>query len=90
MIEHAHPNLSVRQQCELLGLNRSSFYYEGMNENDYNLLLMNYLDEEYTRYPFKGVLRMVEYLKELGHRDWWLRSFIYYDIVIFMKTRLLP
>src|SRR4051812_6355695 len=28
LVEVGHPELSVRRQCELLGLNRSSYYYE--------------------------------------------------------------
>jgi putative transposase len=39
-IEPGHPQLSVRQQCELLGLNRSSWYYEPMGESAENLALM--------------------------------------------------
>jgi putative transposase len=62
-----HDKLSVRQQCHLLGLNRSNLYYECAGESEYNLLLMKLIDEEYTRYPFKGVLKMVAYLDELGH-----------------------
>lgn len=27
-IEHSHPKLSIREQCALLGLNRSSVYYK--------------------------------------------------------------
>ena len=68
MIDVNNEILSVRKQCELLGLNRSSFYYQPMGENEYNLLLMRLLDEEYTRHPFKGVEKMVVYLEELGHR----------------------
>lgn len=67
MIETNHPILSIRQQCALLNLNRSSLYYTATGENEYNLLLMKLLDEEYTRHPFKGVERMVVYLKHLGH-----------------------
>lgn len=67
MIDINHPDISIRQQCQLINLNRSSIYYEAAGENDYNLLLMKLLDEEYTRHPFKGVLRMRAYLKELGH-----------------------
>jgi putative transposase len=62
-----HSKLSVRQQCYLLGLNRSNLYYESVGESKYNLLLMKLIDEEYTRYPFKGVLKITAYLKELGH-----------------------
>lgn len=67
MIDSNHKMLTLRQQCVLLELNRSSLYYKALGENEYNLLLMKLLDEEYTRYPFKSVLKMVEYLKELGH-----------------------
>lgn len=62
-----HDKLSVRQQSHLLGLNRSNLYYEPAGESKYNLLLMKLIDEEYTRYPFKGVLKITAYLKELGH-----------------------
>ena len=67
LIEAENETLSIRQQCHLLRVNRSNLYYEGSAENAYNLYLMKLLDEEYTRHPFKGVLKMVEYLKELGH-----------------------
>ena len=32
MIDVGHPELSIRRQCELLGLNRSSLYYEPAGE----------------------------------------------------------
>ena len=67
IIEENHKKLSIRQQCELIGLNRSNYYYEKSEETDYNIQLMNLLDEEYTRYPFKGVLKMVVYLRDLGY-----------------------
>jgi putative transposase len=63
-----HYNLSIRQQCELLDLNRSSLYYKEAGENNYNLLLMNLIDEEYTRHPFKGIIKLTRYLNELGHQ----------------------
>ena len=40
MIEPAHPGLSVTQQCELLGLPRSSYYHVPAPEADENLRLM--------------------------------------------------
>lgn len=67
MINFNHADFSVRGQCGLLGLNRSSLYYEPAGESAYNLQLMRLLDEEYTRHPFKGVLKMVKYLEELDH-----------------------
>ena len=50
-IEPGHPELSVRRQCELLGLNRSSLYYEPAPETAENLRLMRLLDEQYTAHP---------------------------------------
>jgi putative transposase len=52
MIEPDHPTLSIRRQCELIGLNRSTYYSESAGESPLNLLLMRLIDEEYTRAPF--------------------------------------
>ncbi len=60
--------LSVRRQCELLGVNRSSLYYPVPVRDDETLLLMRLIDEEYTRHPFYGTRRMRVYLQGLGHR----------------------
>lgn len=65
MIETDHPRLSLRRQCDLLGLNRSSWYYEPAGESEENLLLMRLMDEQYTRTPFYGVPRMTAYLRQL-------------------------
>jgi len=54
------------RQCELLGLNRSSYYYEVAKESEYNEYLMRKLDEQYTQTPFYGVLRMTEVLRTQG------------------------
>jgi putative transposase len=62
MIERGHPELSIRRQCDLLGLNRSTFYYEPASESEENLALMRRIDEQYTRTPFYGYRRMTAYL----------------------------
>ena len=67
MIMSESTGLSMRRKCELLDFNRSNFYYQICEETAYNLLLMKLLDEEYTRHPCKGVLKMVKYLAELGY-----------------------
>lgn len=59
--------LSIRRQCELLGINRSSIYYRPEEVDDYTLLLMRLIDEEYTRHPFYGTRKMEVYLRELGY-----------------------
>lgn len=67
MVDPQDGVFSIRRQCELLGLNRSSLYYQPMGENEENLGLMRLLDEQYTRTPCYGVLKMEAYLRSLGH-----------------------
>lgn len=58
--------MSVRRQCELLDLNRSSFYYEPVPVSPEDLKVMNQIDEIYTKYPFYGARRTSRELKALG------------------------
>lgn len=59
-------SISIARQCELLGLARSSFYYEASGENSYNEFLMKLLDEQFTQTPFYGVRRMTAWLQQQG------------------------
>src|SRR6516165_7024624 len=45
LVEAGHPAWSVRRQCELLGLNRSSLSYEPAPATAANLRLMRLIDE---------------------------------------------
>lgn len=67
MLDGQDSPYSLRQQCGLLGINRSSLYYESTGESEENLLLMRLLDEQYTRTPYYGVLKMTEHLRGEGH-----------------------
>lgn len=67
LIEPDNDSISVRRQCELIGLARASLYYEPAQESAENLWLMRLLDEQYTRTPFYGVLKMTTWLREEGH-----------------------
>lgn len=67
LIELNHPELSIRRQCELLGLNRSSFYYQPAGETALNLTLMRLIDVQYTQTPFYGWPKMTIYLQQLGY-----------------------
>ena len=58
MVESNNSQLSIRRQCELLGLNRSSFYYEPATETIENLRLMRRIDEQYLKTPYCGSRRM--------------------------------
>lgn len=67
LIDPGHESLSVRRQCELLALPRSTLYYRPATETDENLRLMRLLDEQYLKTPFYGSRRMAEWLQAEGH-----------------------
>lgn len=67
-IEPNHLALSHRNQCVLLAINRSSFYYRPVGIDDYTLQLMHELDQQYTETPFYGVLKMTHHLRTQGHQ----------------------
>ncbi len=66
LVDRGHAEISVRRQCELLGLSRSGLYYEPLGESEENLALMRLLDEQYTRAPYYGSRRMVAWLGTQG------------------------
>ncbi len=68
LIDPHHARISVAQQCELLGLPRSSYYYHPQGESDENLILMELLDKQYLRTPFYGVRKMRCHLLEEGYQ----------------------
>jgi putative transposase len=67
VVEPMHTRISLRRQCELLGLGRSSRYYRSQADEGYNEQLMRLMDEQYLRTPFYGVPRMTEWLHRQGH-----------------------
>jgi putative transposase len=68
LVDAAHPQLSICRQCELLGLGRSSFYYEPATETAEDLALMRQIDEHYTECPFYGSRRWTAWLQSQGHQ----------------------
>lgn len=68
MIETEHRGLSVKRQCELLELPRSTYYHRPEPESDENLALMRVIDETYLAHPFFGSRQMTRWLRRQGHR----------------------
>jgi putative transposase len=65
-VDRGRTGISIRRQCELLGVSRSGLYYEPLGETEENIALMRLLDEQYTRTPFYGSRKMVEWLRTQG------------------------
>ena len=66
MIEEI-PKLTISRQCELLDLNRSSYYYSSrqfLDETDHRI--MRRIDEVFTERPYYGTRRMSYILRSEG------------------------
>lgn len=68
LIDKENSLLSLRKQCQLLEINRSNLYYQPVGETAENLHLMRLLDEQYTKTPFYGGVKMTEFLRSLGYQ----------------------
>lgn len=67
MIAQPHPHFSVIEQCALLKVPRSTYYYEPEPVSDDDLTLMNKIDVIHTKWPTYGSRRMVAELRGEGH-----------------------
>lgn len=68
MIDAGDSQLSIRRQCELLGISRSTYYHEPAGESPENLELMRVIDEQHLQYPFFGRRQMTSWLRLQGYR----------------------
>jgi putative transposase len=66
LVDPNHPDLSIRCQCDLLGLCRASFSYEPAAETKENLRSMDLIDRQDTDCPFSGSRRMTAWLRQRG------------------------
>jgi putative transposase len=66
MIRRDHPALSINQQCRLVKLSRSAFYYTPVGINAATLSLMKAIDRVFTKYPFFGSRQIAVYLRRDG------------------------
>lgn len=62
-----HKSLSVRRQCSLLQVPRSSLYYLPVQEKPENVKMMRLMDEHLLEHPTEGVLSMVDLLRDKGY-----------------------
>ena len=68
MVDRRHPSLSVVRQCKLVGVSRSSLYYQPAGISDEDLTLMKLIDRQYLSTPFYGSRRMAAWLKRQGEQ----------------------
>jgi putative transposase len=68
LLDPEHQAISLRRQCELLGLNRSNIYYRPREASPEKRKLLRLIDEIYTRSPYYGARKIAAELNrmELG------------------------
>jgi putative transposase len=59
--------ISLTRQCEILGIARSSAYYEPVGVSVKNLMFMRLIDKHYTEMPFYGTRKLTILLRLAGH-----------------------
>ena len=62
-----HPDLSVRRQCSLLSLARSSLHYHPRGESAENLRFMAIIDRQLPETPWYGSRQMARHMQREGH-----------------------
>jgi putative transposase len=68
LVDCNHAGLSLRRQCELLQVNRSTLYYKASEIDADDIDLLNEIREIWERYPFYGYRRITKELKFKGRK----------------------
>ncbi len=66
MIDSNSSNLSIAKQCDLLSVNKSTYYYKQRGLSKEDLENMKIIDEIYTEHPYFGARRMSKQLEPYG------------------------
>jgi putative transposase len=67
LIEPNNLSISIVRQCQLLGLNRSVYYYQYRVASEYTENIMRLIDERYTSRPHEGSRKIMVHLHNLGY-----------------------
>jgi putative transposase len=62
-------DISLNRQCQILGISKSSLYYEPVKKysSEYELQLLNAINDIYSEFPYYGTRRIVTALKNMGY-----------------------
>ena len=68
MLDKEHSELSLRRQCQLIGVSRSSAYYKPSPLKAEDLEIMRVIDDQYLKIPTYGSRSMRNHLRRLGYK----------------------
>ncbi len=60
--------ISIRKQCDMLSVSRSSLYYKPLSGGELNLDLLKYIDQIHLKHPSFGIRRVTNELEEIGYK----------------------
>jgi putative transposase len=66
LVNESHPQLSICRKCELLGLNRSTYYLPPAVASQEDLRLMRLIDQQFLKTPFYGSRKLTAALQRSG------------------------
>ena len=67
LIDKSSLTLSIRSQCDLIGLNRANLYYRPVEISQETLDIMNHIDRVFTKHPFFGSRKIRRDLLKAGY-----------------------
>jgi putative transposase len=68
LIDVSHQALSLRRQCQLLSINRSTVYYKPRDVDAEAVDLLNEIRDIWVKYPFYGYRRITKELRFKGYK----------------------
>lgn len=69
MVSEDQGGFSIVRKCELVGISRSSFYYDPKGVSELNLKLMKLIDAQFLETPWYGSRQMARWLRRQGHGE---------------------
>jgi len=67
LIKPTDLDFTIQRQCELMGVPRSTYYYEPCGNDEFSLAMMKEIDKIFTKRPYYGKRRISAELKSKGY-----------------------
>ena len=67
MVAKSSGELSIKERCRIVGIPKSSYYYESRATDSETLAMMAIIDKQYLSTPFYGYPRMTTVLRKQGY-----------------------
>lgn len=69
MIEKDNKNFTIAEQCEMLGVSRSSYYYKNKEYTEFELMVMQLIDRIHTAIPTYGSRKLTVEINKILEKE---------------------